>query len=191
MADNRSLDPAKALYRSHVGALEQRHPARTHAIHDVAADVLVDVVQAARAHDGRARDDRRLAAGRLEEGAVLYRDLAAADDDAARGLVVEVLDERGPVVHARQIGAGYLQGLLERAEADDEIARRMSRLRRFRRSGWGCCRGDPARFRWRCANRPRRARKWSHPPAGVRAAYACTDAGSSSRRDKARAVVCL
>ncbi len=118
----RSTRPSPSI-ADDVRALEQRHAACAHAVEDVAADLLVDVMQAARQQDRRARDDRRLAAGRLEERAVLDGDLAAADDDAAGRLVVEVLDERGPVVHACQLRARDRERLLMGAEADDEVAR--------------------------------------------------------------------
>src|SRR5581483_4940378 len=69
-----------------------------HHLDDVAAQVLVDVVQARRPHQRAAGQDGGLDAGGLEEGAVLHGDLRAADDHTPAGLVVEVGQERGEVV---------------------------------------------------------------------------------------------
>src|SRR5438105_10631719 len=73
---------AVAEHLEGLDAFEDLGAPQPHALDDVVAEVVVDVVQALGAHQRAAGEDRRLDPGRLEEGAVLDGHLGAADDHA-------------------------------------------------------------------------------------------------------------
>ena len=90
-----------------------------------AAQVVVHPAGTAGGQQRSPADDRRRRAGGAVEAGVLDRDLRPADHHDPGRLVVQVLDERGVVEHARQVGRPrYRRHRRARAGAQDERASR-------------------------------------------------------------------
>ena len=102
-------DPPVAEHLGQLGAGQDLDAAVGHHRDHVVAQPVVNMVQARGLHERAAGQDRGLAPGRVEERAVLQRDLGAAHDHAPVRLVVELLDQRREVVDALAVHAGDIR----------------------------------------------------------------------------------